>query len=134
MDTTILFIPQKYVRMCQRPNNTRTTNSTKNRQYYNKNCIYVYHIFNLNKKIFQGIALSCGLCYLGTNALTQTGIQSVQGAIFIMVAENAFTPMYTVLNLFPQERPLFLREYKSGLYPIWIYYIAKCFAIVSIKK
>lgn len=80
----------------------------------------------------QGIALTVGLCYLGTNANTQSGIQSVQGAIFIMVAENTFTPMYTVLDLFPQEQPLFLREYKSGLYPVWVYYTAKCFAIVSV--
>lgn len=73
-----------------------------------------------------------GFCYLGTDVLTQSGIQSAQGAVFILTAENVFAPMYTVLNLFPEEFPLFHREYQNGLYSVGVYYWAKMLAIVSI--
>lgn len=75
-----------------------------------------------------------GLCYLGTEPLTQSGIQSVQGAVFILSVENVFMPMYSVLNLFPQEFPLFLREYNGGLYSLGVYYAAKIFAIVRTRR
>lgn len=71
-----------------------------------------------------------GLCYLGTDALTQNGIQSVQGTLFLLVTENTFTPMYSVLAAFPEDLPLFLREYRSGLYPAGLFYISKNLAMV----
>ncbi|XP_044734552.1 protein scarlet [Chrysoperla carnea] len=76
------------------------------------------------------IALMVGFCYVGSTTLTQAGIQAVQGALFMLVAENTFTPMYTVLELFPRELPLFIREYKSGLYSASIYYIANVIAML----
>nr|BDX53025.1 Scarlet [Dorcus rectus] len=77
-----------------------------------------------------GIAIMVGLCYLGTVSLSQNGIQSVQGAIFLFVTENTFTPMYSVLVAFPDDIPLFLREYRSGLYPAGLYYISKIIAML----
>lgn len=76
------------------------------------------------------IAVMVGLCYLGTDALTQNGIQSVQGALFLFVTENTFTPMYSVLAAFPEDVPLFLREYRSGLYPAGLFYISKNVALL----
>jgi ATP-binding cassette, subfamily G (WHITE), eye pigment precursor transporter len=70
-----------------------------------------------------------GLCYVGTQ-LDQPGIQAIQGALFIFVTENTFSPMYSVLALFPQDFPLFMREYKSGLYGVGVYYLSKLFAMV----
>ncbi|XP_077283935.1 ATP-binding cassette transporter scarlet [Arctopsyche grandis] len=83
-------------------------------------------------RIFQKIAIAvmAGLCFVGTNPFTQSGIQSVQGALFILISENTFTPMYSTLALFPQEFPLFLREYKSGLYSISTYYVAKLISLL----
>lgn len=72
-----------------------------------------------------------GACYFGTEATTQNGIQSVQGIIFLFASENTFTPMYSVMSYFPEDEPLFLREYHSGLYPAWIYYLSKIIAMVS---
>ncbi|KAJ8686380.1 hypothetical protein QAD02_022174 [Eretmocerus hayati] len=71
------------------------------------------------------IALVAGLCFFGAIKLDQLGVQAVQGVIFIMVSENTFFPMYSTLSLIPQEFPLFFREYKAGMYPVHLYYIAR---------
>lgn len=80
------------------------------------------------------IALLVGLCYAGTIQTTQTGIQAVQGALFIFVAENTFTPMYSILATFPVDMSLFLREYQSGLYPTGLYYVSKVIAMVRTES
>lgn len=71
------------------------------------------------------------LCFYGTVHLDQAGVQSLQGAIFVLVTENTFPPMYGVLPLFPDEFPLFLRENKNNLYSVHLYYISKVIALVS---
>uniref|UniRef100_A0A1B0D1T3 Uncharacterized protein n=1 Tax=Phlebotomus papatasi TaxID=29031 RepID=A0A1B0D1T3_PHLPP len=77
-----------------------------------------------------GIAITAGLCFVGAVDKTQKGIQAMQGAIFIYVAENTFTPMYSVLSTFPQDFPLLLREKKSGLYSTGQFYIAHILAMM----
>ncbi|KAJ0180332.1 hypothetical protein K1T71_003736 [Dendrolimus kikuchii] len=83
-------------------------------------------------RIFQklAIAVTAGLCFIGTAGLTQAGIQDVQGALFIIIAENTFSPMYSVLHMFPEEFPLFNRELKAGLYSTPIYYTARMIALL----
>ncbi|KAJ3643838.1 hypothetical protein Zmor_026524 [Zophobas morio] len=83
-------------------------------------------------KILQrsGIALMVGLCYFGTNATTSTGAQNVEGVIFLIVTENTFSPMYSILNEFPQNYPLFLREYKSGLYSTPTYFASRIISLL----
>ncbi|KAK5645431.1 hypothetical protein RI129_006731 [Pyrocoelia pectoralis] len=76
------------------------------------------------------IALLIGLCYVGAATNDQKGIQAIQGALFIFVVENTFNPMYAVMAVFPQDRPLFLREYKSGHYSVGMYYFAKVAAMI----
>lgn len=73
-----------------------------------------------------------GLCYLGTVQQTQVGIQSVQGIFFMLITENFFTPMYSVMNQLPTQLPLFRREYTSGLYDASTFYIANILSFVSI--
>jgi hypothetical protein len=80
---------------------------------------------------FQAIAVMVGLCYFGTKLTTQVGIQNVEGAIFLIVTENTFTPMYAIVNEFPQKYPLFLREYKAGLYSSAIYFLSRILAMVT---
>ncbi|XP_061392252.1 protein scarlet-like, partial [Musca vetustissima] len=70
------------------------------------------------------MAIIIGLCFAGTTQLDQMGVQAVQGALFVMISENTFHPMYTVLNVFPQGFPLFMREKRAGLYSTAEYYIA----------
>ena len=78
------------------------------------------------------IALMAGLCFAGSIQFSQDGVQAVQGILFIFVSENTFTPMYSVLSIFPQSFPLFLRETKSGLYNTSQYYLANVIATVSV--
>jgi hypothetical protein len=85
-----------------------------------------------NLRILQkiGIALMAGLCYAGAIDLSQTGVQAIQGILFLFVSENTFSPMYSVLAFFPQMFPIFLRELKSGLYTTDQFYIANVIAMV----
>lgn len=76
------------------------------------------------------IAITAGLCFTGAIDLTQLGVQAVQGAVFICISENTFAPMYSVLAVFPQTFPLFIREKKSGLYGTAQYYLATIIAMV----
>nr|WOD55113.1 ABCG transpoter Scarlet2 [Hymenopus coronatus] len=76
------------------------------------------------------IALIIGLCYIDSISVTQSGVQAVQGALTLFVTENTFTPMYAVLSLVPAELPLFLREYRSGLYGPHLYYFSKILALL----
>ncbi|CAH2086782.1 unnamed protein product [Euphydryas editha] len=76
------------------------------------------------------IALAAGVCFLGTARLTQSGIQDVQGALFIIIAENTFIPMYSVLHMFPEEFPMLHRELKAGLYSAPVYYLSRMLALL----
>nr|QEO19125.1 scarlet [Limnogonus franciscanus] len=78
-------------------------------------------------RIFQKvlIAVMAGMCYTGAMELTQAGVQAVQGALFILVTENTFAPMYAFLALFPMQFPLFIREYNNGTYSALQFYLTK---------
>lgn len=68
---------------------------------------------------------------MGAVNFDQLGIQATQGVVFILVSENAFFPMYATLALIPQQLPLLRREYRAGMYPIHLYYIARILSLVS---
>uniref|UniRef100_A0A1I8NMU7 ABC transporter domain-containing protein n=1 Tax=Stomoxys calcitrans TaxID=35570 RepID=A0A1I8NMU7_STOCA len=76
------------------------------------------------------MAIIIGLCFAGTTQLDQMGVQAVQGALFVMISENTFNPMYTVLNVFPQGFPLFMRETRAGTYSTAQYYIGTIAAML----
>ncbi|XP_019559775.3 protein scarlet [Aedes albopictus] len=76
------------------------------------------------------IALMAGLCFSGAISLDQLGVQAIQGILFIFVSENTFSPMYSVLSVFPDTFPLFMRETKSGLYRTSQYYVANALAML----
>ncbi|XP_033159018.1 protein scarlet [Drosophila mauritiana] len=83
-------------------------------------------------RFIQKIAMAfiIGACFAGTTEPSQLGVQAVQGALFIMISENTYHPMYSVLNLFPQGFPLFMRETRSGLYSTGQYYAANIMALL----
>ncbi|KAL3270058.1 hypothetical protein HHI36_009116 [Cryptolaemus montrouzieri] len=85
-------------------------------------------ILGIMQKI--GIGLMVGLCYFDVDAQTQEGIQAVQGMAFILIAENTFSPMYTVLDTFPRYHALSIREYQSGLYALSTYYLSRILATI----
>lgn len=71
-----------------------------------------------------------GLCFFGTAHVDQYGIQSVQGALFTIIAENFFAPMYSAITVFPRRDPLFIRERQAGLYDTFQYYLTTVVALV----
>ncbi|XP_014478933.1 PREDICTED: ABC transporter G family member 3-like [Dinoponera quadriceps] len=76
------------------------------------------------------LAMLAGLCFVGAVNLDQLGIQAIEGVIYILVCENTFFPMYATLALIPQELPLLLREYRAGMYPIHLYYVARMISLI----
>ncbi|KAG7164317.1 scarlet-like 1 [Homarus americanus] len=85
------------------------------------------HSIRILQKIL--IAFLVGVCYTNVK-LNQAGIQDIEGVLFIFITENTFPSLYGVLNIFPQEMPLFLREYKNGIYRADTYYLAKMIALI----
>jgi len=85
------------------------------------------HTLRILQKIL--IALVIGVCFANVQ-LNQTGIQNIQGVLFVFITENTFPSMYGVLNIFPQELPLFLREYKNGIYRCDAYYFSKVVSLI----
>ncbi|EFA09850.1 Protein scarlet-like Protein [Tribolium castaneum] len=97
---------------------------------YNKEVnVVVQYEFHMGRAV-EVIGIMIGLCYLGTDFTTQVGIQNVEGIIFLLVSENTFTPMYSILDEFPQKYPLFLREYNSGLYSSFLYFLSRIMAML----
>ncbi|XP_063219154.1 protein scarlet-like isoform X2 [Bacillus rossius redtenbacheri] len=62
----------------------------------------------------------------------QTGIQNMQGLLYLTVTETIFTYSYSVFHTFPQEIPVLLREIGNGLYNPGPYYISKM--LISIPR
>ncbi|CAG0886743.1 unnamed protein product [Cyprideis torosa] len=75
------------------------------------------------------LGLMFGLIYMNLQ-LDQIGIQNVSGALFGFVTENTYPSLYGVLNVFPSEVFLVMREYQGGLYRADCYYIAKMIALI----
>lgn len=71
-------------------------------------------------------ALILGLVYLKTNDdYEQKDIMNINGVIFIIITNLSFYHVFSVLNVFPFEVPIFMREYGTGLYSAGVYYLSK---------
>lgn len=71
-------------------------------------------------------ALILGLVYLKTNDdYEQKDIMNINGVIFIIITNLSFYHVFSVLNVFPLEVPVFMREYGTGLYSAGVYYLSK---------
>ena len=81
---------------------------------------------------FQLVAFLIGMCYINVE-VSQTGIQDIIGLVFSFVAGNSQAALADSLNIFPREMPLFLREYKNGIYRSDTYYLSKMISMVSMK-
>nr|CAD7196571.1 unnamed protein product [Timema douglasi] len=76
------------------------------------------------------VGLLISLPYLNLNSDEQTGIQNMQGLMYLIVTETIFTYTYSVFHTFPQEIPLLLREIGNGLYKPGPYYISKMIILI----
>nr|WOD55115.1 ABCG transpoter Redboy [Hymenopus coronatus] len=74
--------------------------------------------------LYLGIALLISLPYVGLT-VDQTGIQNLQGLMYLVITETIFTYNYSVSHTFPKEIPILLREISNGLYKPGPYYLSK---------
>lgn len=74
--------------------------------------------------------------YIPTNPLQplamrteyQQAFQNLQGALFFMTMNVAFNAIQNVILIFPDERPVFLREVNNNMYGVGPYFWAKVFS------
>jgi ABC-type multidrug transport system permease subunit len=72
-----------------------------------------------------------GLIYLRTT-LDQRGVQNINGVLFLLITNASFSNLFGVINTFPAEIPIFLREHNNAMYRVINYYLAK--SLVEIPK
>lgn len=58
-------------------------------------------------------------------AQTKAGVQNVQGALFFITMNISFNAIQNVILIFPDERPVFLREVNNNMYNCSPYFWAK---------
>ncbi|XP_045170130.2 protein white-like [Mercenaria mercenaria] len=73
------------------------------------------------------ISVILGLIYLQLD-VDQEGVQNINGVLFLIVTNMTMSNLFGVLNSFPLETPIFLREYATGLYRVDIYFLCKSLA------
>lgn len=69
-------------------------------------------------------ALFCILLFYNTSEDAQ-GVQNVQGSLFFVTMAISFSAIQNVILIFPDERPIFLREVNNNMYDVSPYFWAK---------
>ncbi|XP_068242459.1 protein white-like [Palaemon carinicauda] len=77
---------------------------------------------NLLQAIVIGILI--GLIYLDQE-MDQDGIQNMNGAMYIMITQTSTKSLFSVVNAFCGQLPIFLREHFNGMYRTDVYFVAK---------
>lgn len=70
------------------------------------------------------IGIMFGLIFLQTS-LDQDGVQNINSVLILLLMNASFSNMFVVLNSFPAEMPIFLREHGNGMYRVINYYLSK---------
>lgn len=73
------------------------------------------------------LAILFGLIYLRQKN-DQNGIMNINGALFLVLTNVTFSNVFSVINAFCVEQPIFLREHWNGMYRTDVYFLAKTFA------
>lgn len=84
-----------------------------------------YQTYVLRFFIYVLIMLMVSTPYYGALKIDQTGIQNVQGLLYVTMTEIIFGSAYGVLFTFPEEIPVFLRDVGDCVYSPGTYYLAK---------
>ncbi|XP_043601121.1 protein scarlet-like isoform X1 [Bombus pyrosoma] len=80
--------------------------------------------------MFIGLLIALPYMNITGQALNQSGIQNMQGLLYLVVVETVFTFNYAVFYTFPRELPLLLRDIASGLYDPTPYYMSKVIVLI----
>jgi len=57
-----------------------------------------------------------------------TGVRDRNGALFFLTLSSSFISLQFVVLVFPQERPIFLREVGNNMYSVSSYFFGRLFA------
>lgn len=82
--------------------------------------------FALRIQLIQTVVISFlfGLIYFQL-ILSQKAVQNMNGVLFLCLTNNSFSSLIVVLNTFPAEIPLFIREHQNRMYQVISYYLSK---------
>lgn len=78
------------------------------------------------------VSLLVGLIYLQLGS-SQADVQNKMGAAFFIVINQCILGLFSVIQVFPLELPIFLREYTSGTYRVDAYFLSRTFCEVPIQ-
>ncbi|GAB1608806.1 protein white-like [Argonauta hians] len=71
-----------------------------------------------------GVGLVLGLAYLQKD-MDQKRVMDINGFLFLLLTNISFIGQIMVINIFPIEIPVILRDFKSKLYSVEMYYLCK---------
>ncbi|XP_036354465.1 protein white-like [Octopus sinensis] len=58
---------------------------------------------------------------------------NINGLLFILVVNTSFSSQFMVVNVFPLEMAVILRDFNSKLYSVEIYYLCKTLADLPLQ-
>lgn len=69
-------------------------------------------------------AIFCIILFTNVDG-TLAGVQSRNGALFFIILTISFNAIQNIILIFPDERPVFLREVNNNMYSVSSYFSAK---------
>lgn len=90
------------------------------------------HPVLMKARLFQSfcVSLLIGFIYLNTD---MKYYQNVGGVVFFVVLNQSVSSLTGTLQVFPLEKPLYLREYGAGMYRVDAYFLAKCLSDIPLQ-
>jgi hypothetical protein len=79
------------------------------------------------------IALMFGLIYLRL-PVDSKNLQNIGSVLFLCITNSSFSNLFGVINSFPAEIPIFLREHQNRMYRTFNYYFAKTLVEVRFEQ
>ncbi|KAG5683231.1 hypothetical protein PVAND_012524 [Polypedilum vanderplanki] len=73
------------------------------------------------------VSLLIGIIFYG-QILDQDGVMNINGALFLFLTNMTFQNVFSVINVFAAEQPLFIRESRARLYQSSAYFFGKTLA------
>ncbi|KAL7031147.1 hypothetical protein ACKWTF_006909 [Chironomus riparius] len=73
------------------------------------------------------VSLLIGVIFYG-QILDQDGVMNINGALFLFLTNMTFQNVFSVINVFAAEQPIFIRESRARLYQASSYFMGKTLA------
>jgi ABC-type multidrug transport system permease subunit len=93
-----------------------------------RNKMYMFMMFV--GSLFFGLIAGLIFIKLGSDV---TGLQDRYGLLFMVATNTAFSSAITMINTFPKDKAVFIREQQAGAYSPFLYMLTKFFAELPIQ-